>query len=104
MLRGKGIYNTSEYITFLQLMEAISGINATNNESDDQQKISADELKEALLYAKNVKHDKVKVKHNYFSDAGTKKNSAIISAKSRRTVMLFDASKPQVGSCLLFTH
>lgn len=105
VMRGKGIYNKSDYITFLQLMEAIGNITSTTNgDSDDQQKISADELKEALVYAKNAKHDKTLAKNTYFRDGGTKKLSTNLSDRSRRTVMLFHASQPQVGSYFLFTR
>ena len=98
MLRGKGIYNQSEYITFLQLMEAVASI-TSKDESQDHQKISSAELKEALAYAKNKKVDKVKEKqgdNKYFGETRRKSVSSTLSAGSRRTVMLFNAAVPQV--------
>ena len=97
MLRGKGIYNQSEYITFLQLMEAVACI-TSKDESQDQQKISSAELKEALAYAKSKKVDNAKDKQDndkYFGES-RRESTSTLSAGSRRTVMLFDALGPQV--------
>lgn len=107
MLRGKGIYNQSEYITFLQLMESVASI-TSKDESQDQQKISSAELKEALAYAKNKKVDKAKDKQDdnkYFGETKRKSVTPTLSAGSRRTVMLFDALVPQrsISSYFIFS-
>jgi hypothetical protein len=102
MLRGKGIYNQSEYITFLQLLEAVASI-TSKDESQDQQKISSAELKEALAYAKSKKVDKAKDKEDenkYFGESRRKSVESTLSTRSRRTVMLFDALVPQVETHL----
>ena len=105
MLRGKGIYNQSEYITFLQLLEAVASI-TSKDESQDQQKISSAELKEALAYAKSKKVDKAKDKEDenkYFGESRRKSVESTLSTGSKRTVMLFDALVPQVETYSL-TH